>query len=94
MTSLTIWPARSFVPNGWVVPSRQAWSRAAEIIAQLARDEGLDRRTLPAGFANDVLIAASCREHGLTLITENVRDFARIQNRMAFEYVVPWPSMG
>lgn len=79
--------------NRIVVPSHHAWSRAAEIIAQLAWDEGLERRTLPAGFANDVLIAASCRENGFTLITENVRDFTRIQKRMAFDFVAPWPRL-
>lgn len=75
-----------------VVPSHRAWTRAAEVIAQLAWHDGLDRRNVPAGFANDVLIAASCRENGLTLITENERDFRRIQKRMKFDFVAPWPS--
>jgi len=75
-----------------VVPSQAAWVRAAEIIAQMAWHDGVDRSTLPRGFVNDVLIAASCRENGLTLVTENVRDFRRIQKRLPFEYVTPWPE--
>jgi predicted nucleic acid-binding protein len=75
-----------------VVPSHSAWTQAADVIAQLARHDGLDRSTLPRGFVNDVLIAASCREHGLTLITHNERDFRRIQKRLKFEFVAPWPS--
>lgn len=75
-----------------VAPSHSAWTQAAESIRQLARHDGLDRRTLPRGFVNDALIAASCRENGLTLITENARDFSRIQKRMKFEFVAPWPS--
>jgi predicted nucleic acid-binding protein len=75
-----------------VTPSYRAWERAAEIVAQLAWHDGLNRATLPRGFVNDVLIAASCRENGLTLVTENVRDFSRIQKRMPFEYVTPWPD--
>lgn len=75
-----------------VVPSHWTWKRAAEIIAQMAWHDGLNRSTLPRGFVNDVLIAASCRENGLTLITENVRYFRRIQKRMPFDYVTPWPA--
>jgi predicted nucleic acid-binding protein len=75
-----------------VVPTHRAWTRAAEVIAQLTWHDGLDRRNLPSGFANDVLIAASCRENGLTLITENERDFRRIQKRLKFDFVAPWPS--
>ena len=75
-----------------VVPSHGAWRRAAEIVAQMAWDDGLNRSTLPRGFVNDVLIAASCRENGLTLITENMRDFQRIRQRMPFEYVTSWPQ--
>jgi predicted nucleic acid-binding protein len=74
-----------------VVPSHRAWTRAAEVIAELTWHDGLDRGNLPAGFANDVLIAASCRENGLTLITGNERDFHRIQQRMKFDFVAPWP---
>lgn len=85
--------ARPFVRTKRVlVPSHSAWTRAAEVIAQLTWHDGLDRGNLPAGFANDVLIAASCRESGLTLITENERDFRRIQKRLKFEFVAPWPS--
>ena len=75
-----------------VVPSHRAWTRAAEVIAELTWHDRLDRGSLPAGFANDVLIAAACRENGLTLITENERDFRRIQKRMKFDFVAPWPA--
>jgi predicted nucleic acid-binding protein len=75
-----------------VAPSHRAWTRAAEVIAELVWHDGLDRGNLPAGFANDALLAASCRENGLTLITENARDFRRIQKRMPFEFVAPFPD--
>jgi predicted nucleic acid-binding protein len=85
--------ARPFVrTKRVVVPSHRAWTRAAEVIAELTWHDGLDRGNLPVGFANDVLIAASCRENGLTLITENVRDFRRIQQRLKFDFVAPWPT--
>lgn len=90
---LTASLARPFMRTSRVVvPSQSAWTRAAEVIAELTWHDGLDRGNLPTGFANDVLIAASCRENGLTLITENDRDFRRIQKRLKFEFVAPWPS--
>jgi predicted nucleic acid-binding protein len=85
--------ARPFIRTRRVVaPSHRAWTRAAEVIAELTWHDGLDRGNLPPGFANDVLIAATCRENGLTLITGNARDFRRIQKRLKFEFVAPWPS--
>jgi predicted nucleic acid-binding protein len=84
--------ARPFVrTKRVVVPSHGAWTQAAEVIAELSWHDGLDRGNLPPGFANDILIAASCRENGLTLITENARDFRRIQTRLEFDFVAPWP---
>lgn len=75
-----------------VTPSGEAWTQAAEIVAQLGWSNALDRTSIPRGFINDVLIAASCREHGLTLVTENMKDFRRIRQRLTFDFVAPWPS--
>lgn len=75
-----------------VTPSHDAWLRAGNLLAQLAWKEGLERGTVPRSLVNDILLAASCREHGLTLVTENTRDFRRIQKRMKFEFVPPWPT--
>jgi predicted nucleic acid-binding protein len=43
-------------------------------------------------FANDILLALSCREAGCVLVTENDRDFSRIRRFIAFEYIQPWPA--
>jgi predicted nucleic acid-binding protein len=75
-----------------IAPSHRAWAMAAQAITDLVGTSGLDRRNLPRGFANDALIAASCRENGLTLVTENERDFRRLQERIEFSFVPPWPS--
>lgn len=75
-----------------VAPSASVWRVAAETLAQLAWEEGLDRRSVPRSFVNDVLIAASCREEGLTVVTENQRDFCRIQRLVDFTFVPPWPA--
>ena len=40
---------------------------------------------------NDALIAASCREHGITLITKDA-DFARLAPFVrGFRHAAPWP---
>jgi tRNA(fMet)-specific endonuclease VapC len=85
--------ARPFRRTGrTVTPSHDAWIKAGNLLAEFAWNEGLERGTVPRSLVNDVLLAASCREQGLTLVTENERDFRRIQKRMKFEYVLPWPA--
>lgn len=46
---------------------------------------------MPRSFGNAVLIALSCREAGMILVTGNLRDFARLRRVVAFEYTAPWP---
>ena len=38
----------------------------------------------------DALIAATAVVHGMTLVTRNVRDFARIARVLAFDFVSAW----
>jgi len=74
-----------------VTPTYAAWKRGGEVLAALARTEGLELGRIPRSFVNDLLLAASCREAGITLITENRADFARIRRLLAFDFVAPWP---
>lgn len=71
-------------------PSSATWKRAGAAIADLHR-EGVRLSEMTRAFYNDVLLAASCREHGITLVTRNVRDFTRIQRVLPFEFVPAWP---
>ena len=43
-------------------------------------------------FANDVLLALSCREAGCVLITSNDRDVARIRRFVPFQFISPLPG--
>lgn len=43
-------------------------------------------------FFNDCVLAASCRECGLTLITQNRNDFDLIRKVHPFDYTEPWPA--
>jgi predicted nucleic acid-binding protein len=73
-----------------VTPSAAAWHRSGDILAAMARDEGLELARVSKAFANDVLLALSCRT-GCVLVTENARDFRRIRRLVPFDFVAPWP---
>ena len=74
-----------------VTPSYDAWVGAGRVLAWMSNEDGLAIRTVKRAFGNDVLIALSCREAGLTLITRNRKDFARIARIAPFRFEAPWP---
>jgi predicted nucleic acid-binding protein len=78
--------------NRTIAPSPEAWHKSGDLLAQLAREEGLEIARLSESFGNDVLLALSCRETGCTLITDNQRDFQRIRRFVQFELLKPWPG--
>lgn len=75
-----------------VTPTHRNWEESAETLARLAREEGLELRTMPKSLVHDALLAASCHESGLTLVTDNQDDFARLRRFLRFEFVAPWPG--
>ena len=75
-----------------VTPSRRAWEQSGIVLGELARREGLELGRVSKAFGNDILLALSCREVGLVLITDNERDFARIARVTRFDFVRPWPT--
>jgi predicted nucleic acid-binding protein len=86
---------RPFETRGRViVPSYQAWVRSGELVATLVQRGVLSPGGFTRSFLNDALLAASCREHGLTLVTANARDFARLQQVERFDFAAPWPAGG
>ena len=74
-----------------ITPSAAAWQRSGDVLAAMAKEEGLELAKVSKAFANDILLALSCRESGCILITENVRDFSRIRRFIPFDFVPPWP---
>jgi len=75
-----------------ITPSFRTWQTSGDILAALARQEAFDVRAVTKAFSNDILLALSCREAGMTLVTRNVRDFQRIQRVVPFRFVEPWPA--
>jgi predicted nucleic acid-binding protein len=74
-----------------ITPSAAAWHRSGDLLAEMARQEGLEVPRVSKAFANDILLALSCREVGCVLVTDNERDFRRIRRFVQFEFTVPWP---
>jgi predicted nucleic acid-binding protein len=61
-----------------LTPSAQAVLRCVGILSAMRRDGSQPAAPVPAAFLNDLVIAATCVEHGVLLHTHNTRDFSRI----------------
>jgi predicted nucleic acid-binding protein len=79
--------------NRTITPSADAWQRSGDLLAEMARKDGLEVARVPKAFANDILLALSCREAGCVLVTDNERDFQRIRRFIQFEFTKPWPGI-
>lgn len=75
-----------------ITASHEAWKRAGRTIAQLVRARKLSPGGVARSFMNDCLIAASARENGFTVVTENARDFEMINSVLPLSFVPPWPG--
>jgi predicted nucleic acid-binding protein len=81
-----------FVRRGRLItPSFAAWKKSGDILRELARRDGLELRNIRKSFGNDILLAASCREAGVVLVTDNLADFRRIHGVLPFKFLAPWP---
>jgi len=74
-----------------ITPSHSAWDQAGSSIAAMARQESRELRSVPKSLVNDFLLAASCRESGATLVTDNTAHFKLIRKYLKHEHVAPWP---
>jgi predicted nucleic acid-binding protein len=67
--------------------SFEALCQAGRVLGALA--------TFSRHLTNDAMLAASCREAGVVLITNNATDFSAIQRHLrGFRFVAPWPGAG
>jgi predicted nucleic acid-binding protein len=73
-------------------PGSDAWETAAEAIATMARRQRRALKTMPKSLINDFLLAASCRESGIVLVTFNTADFDAIRRYMRFQFIPAWPE--
>jgi len=73
------------------VPSLATWQLAATIDQDLRGVGGYAASLGQRSFANDILLAASARELGATIITHNLADFEVIGRVMPVKASPPWP---
>lgn len=75
-------------------PSSAAFAESGRVLAAVAAREGWQLFDEKPSLLNDALIAASCREQGITLITKDA-DFGRLAPFVrGFRYAAPWPTAG
>ena len=81
-----------FERRGRVVgPSVIAFKECGRILAVLFRQDGVAFKDRPRSLVNDILIALTCRENGMTLLTGDV-DFKNIRRFIrGFSFGTPWP---
>lgn len=84
---------RPFERRGRVfAPATAAFVASGRLLAAVARREGWSAVFANSSLSNDALLAASCRERGITLITRDA-DFDRFRPFLrGWRYVKPWPA--
>jgi predicted nucleic acid-binding protein len=88
------WLVRPFRNRDRVlVPKQSTWWLTAEIRRRLRDAGGYQASLVRASFQNDLLIAATCREVGATLITANARDFELIAGAIGLRYLTSFPTL-
>jgi predicted nucleic acid-binding protein len=68
-----------------LVPNLSDWASAGKVLARLAAKYGYEQIGR-ARLTNDALIAMSAARSGITILTANARDFARIAEFLAFSW--------
>jgi predicted nucleic acid-binding protein len=71
------------------VPASQTWELAATVDRRLQKQKGLRSKLRARSFANDILIAASARELGAIILTENLDDFEIIGSVLDIQLAAP-----
>ena len=85
--SLNAWNETLNAFNESLVPNLNDWSQAGKVLARLAIEYGYEE--IGKGrLTNDALIAMSAARQGITVITANQRDFARLARFRNFRYEV------
>lgn len=75
-----------------VTPGHGSWKRAGQIVARLLREKKLSPEGIRRSFLNDCMIAASAREIGFVVVSDNTKDFDLIRTVEPVDVVPPWPK--
>src|SRR5712692_5731665 len=74
------------------VPLRQIWETAARVDQRIRALGGVQAGLAQRSFFNDILIAASARDLGATIVTQKLADFGLIQRVLDIRFEAPWPG--
>lgn len=77
----------------FIVPAWSTWTLATSIDRRLRARPAARGRLATRSFFHDILIAASARELGATIVTLNRDDFALIGRHVDILVVEPWPRL-
>ena len=76
------------------VPTLATWQLAAELDGRLRVQRRYAGSLAQRSFGHDLLLAASAREVGATLVTQNLSDFTLIaRGGLPLRVAPPWPEL-
>ena len=67
-----------------IVPDAMDWQKTGKVVAQLGKKYGFEKLFL-SRITNDILIAATTRKIGAVVVTNNQKDFLKIQEYIDFK---------
>jgi predicted nucleic acid-binding protein len=88
------WLVRPFHSrNRVLVPDAASWRLVARMEREIRSMGGFDRKLQQRSFLNDMLIAATCRQTGATLLTANSADFELLNRVVGVRHLPHFPSL-
>ena len=67
-----------------IIPDETDWQKTGKVIAQLGKKYGFEKMFL-SRITNDILIATTVRKIGALVVTNNKKDFLKIQEYIDFK---------
>jgi predicted nucleic acid-binding protein len=67
-----------------IIPDETDWQKTGKVVAQLGKKYGFEKMFL-LRITNDILIATTVRKIGAFVVTNNQKDFIRIQEYIDFK---------
>jgi len=88
------WMLRPFRTRERVLtPTAQTWRLVATMDRAIRALGGFEAKLEQRSFLNDMLIAATCRQVGATLVTANRADYELIDRVAGFRFVTSFPEV-
>lgn len=79
--------------NRVLVPDERSWRLAAGMHRDIRGIGGFEAKLRQRSFLNDMLIAATCRQVGATLLTANAIDYQLLNRVVGVRYLTRFPAV-